>query len=443
MSVLLRAVATRMIVVGAVAVLAVGSADADDVSPSGGAELKLSAVGDDADVAVEVKRLLTKLQRQQAHDEAGTDPWAQTLKDLIELGPLAVPLLVTALVETPMEHRSMLRSIPFVLRGIGDARAVPALIQTLPKCNHHDGSDYGFRSKDPKLLAFMQKHDKDPSNDGDKRYFWGRPINEVRTALNALTGTEQGEIELVFVRGHDGTPRHRHLAEQAYHRVAKRWVLWWEDHWREFTDDETYASVELPEPMTVESAVFTFDRDVPLAGDHWNIGNLCEPYQTGGLRVFRDLDIGRFGGLHPRWKNPQDRTNVALIRKWAIAEGFDLMGRELTVDGRQFYVMELLAGEAWRVPASVAEQESFANAAEIIEQGDPVEDILMAGEDDYQNMDAYFIITRHGTPLILRQSGEVHNKKKSMTNENGKPGPRPMAYEHARGFNVRLLTSRQ
>ncbi|MCA9187700.1 MAG: hypothetical protein KDA99_18855, partial [Planctomycetales bacterium] len=142
------------------------------------------------DIDKQVSELLTKLELLQQTDQSGEDEWARTIRDLIKLGPDAVPSLSQALRDTPYENRRMLRSIPFVLRGIGDARAVPALIESLIKCYGQDGSDMGYNTADPELLAFMRNHDDDLTDLDPNGYNWGRPINEVRTALQVLTGKE-------------------------------------------------------------------------------------------------------------------------------------------------------------------------------------------------------------------------------------------------------------
>jgi len=86
-------------------------------------------------VDAEVGRLLKRLNQQQTNGQACTDPWAKTMRAMIELGPDAVPELIAALEQPPDEERYMLRSLPFILQGIGDPRAVPSLVQTLVKCN--------------------------------------------------------------------------------------------------------------------------------------------------------------------------------------------------------------------------------------------------------------------------------------------------------------------
>ena len=52
-------------------------------------------------------------------------PWASVIRELIEDGKPAVPKLTAELDRT--QRDKMLRDLAFVLRGIGDPRAAPAL----------------------------------------------------------------------------------------------------------------------------------------------------------------------------------------------------------------------------------------------------------------------------------------------------------------------------
>ena len=170
--------------------------------------------------------------------KAGSDEWASVLRDLIQLGPEATPELVSEMDATHDEL--MLRSLAFVMRGIGDKPRISALIRALPKTCVKPGSDMGYIAKDPELLAFMQKHGKEEM--GGTHYPFGRGINEFRSTLQKLTGVKHGEDEIasVVLRG---TPRQQMLQRGLYQRCAERWAKWWELHWKEYVGDERYARV--------------------------------------------------------------------------------------------------------------------------------------------------------------------------------------------------------
>ena len=134
----------------------------------------------------DVGKLLNRLEKLKFLSEE----WARTLRDLIQLGPSATPELIAELDTT--NDPIMLSCLGFVARGIGDKRIVPALIRAFPKAhNPKVTSDYGGLAKDPELLAFMLKHDNTRGKDESGGYSFGRPINELRTALQAAHRSEK------------------------------------------------------------------------------------------------------------------------------------------------------------------------------------------------------------------------------------------------------------
>jgi hypothetical protein len=397
------------------------------------------------DIEAEVARLLTKLKEQQDNRLAGQDVWARTIKELIELGPDATPVLSRTLIETPMEDRSMLRSIPFVLRGIGDRRAVPALVLTLLKCNASDGSDMGYNSNDPEILAFMRQHDKDLEDRDPDGYDWGRPINEVRTALNKLTGTEHGEMELCHIHGKSSTKRQAYLKQMLFRQCAERWAEWWEKNWRDHISSEAYSAVDLPE-FDADGTGFELNRDVALTVSSSISNMLLESvFSKDPRHVFYDLDTGRYGTVHSRWKGSVDRDNERIISKWAISEGFDLMGTEIEVDGKTVYVLRLLAGEAWELPSPVFRKFDRSTAADLIKQGRPVEELMVVHDPktekpDYGSAGAFLAVTEHGTPCFVRLGVEVQD----TTLQRGVPVAgdnelNPKGFRKGRRLGLKLL----
>ena len=85
-------------------------------------------------------------------------PKEYAIRELIRIGKPAVARLADELDRTESNHD--LRDFGFVLRGIGDPRAVPALIRAIPRLAQPVGSDCGYEIKnDPELLKFMQEND--------------------------------------------------------------------------------------------------------------------------------------------------------------------------------------------------------------------------------------------------------------------------------------------
>jgi len=323
---------------------------AKENSRDGSAENKQGPKTEPALQEPRVRNLLRRLTELVA----GQDEWAEVLRDLIQLGPKAVPELIAELDTT--DDELMLRCLGFVLRGIGDKRAIPALIRALPKTCVTARSDFGYIAKDPKLLAFMQKHDKDNERNGT-HYAFGRAVNEVRVTLQKLTGVKHGEDEIVHVFL-QGTPRQQFLQRSLYQCCAERWARWWETHWKEHVADERYARVNLA-PLAVvplagdSGAVSGFPRGPQAKVVDWHGNHVLESVRNPKAKyVFLDLDTGRQSGLPDHLRAPAgEPERLDDIRAWAAREGFDLMGTEYRAPGgsKQHYVLRGLGLNLWQI----------------------------------------------------------------------------------------------
>jgi RNA polymerase sigma factor (sigma-70 family) len=294
-----------------------------------------------------VGKLLGRLK--ELRPKAGNDEWANVLRDLVKLGPAAVPELIAALDAT--EDEFMLRCLGFVVRGIGDKRVVPALIRALPRTCAPPSSDYGFTAQDPELLAFMQKHGYD-KREGGTHYSFGRAINEFRVTLQKFTGSKHGEDEIVHVFL-EGTARQQFLQRALYQRCAERWAQWWEQRWKEHVSDERYARVNLAPLAEGPLAVSAFPQGprAAVTGRHSN--HLLESVRDPRAKtVFLDLDTGRASPLPKQLRVAQGQPErLDDILAWAAREGFDLMGTEYTPpgDSKPHYVLRGLGLSAWQI----------------------------------------------------------------------------------------------
>jgi hypothetical protein len=293
-----------------------------------------------------VGKLLDRLE--ELRPQFGEDEWAAVLRDLIKLGPSAVPELIEEMDATDNDY--MLRCLGFVARGIGDKPMLPALIRSFPKTCVAPGSDYGLIAHDPELLAFMQKHDHEGSNQGT-HYSFGRSATEFRVTLQRLTGVKQGEDEIVFIFL-EGTQRRQHLQRALYHRCAERWANWWQFNWKRYVADERYAKVNLPplgeEPNPVKA--FPQGQHVKLDGRH--SGQILESVRNPKAKhVFIDLDTGRECSLPGHLRSAAGQPErLDDILAWAAGEGFDLMGTEYTPPGGEpHYVLRGLGLALWRI----------------------------------------------------------------------------------------------
>lgn len=361
-----------------------------------------------------VTRLLNRL-RNDFKNGYGSDEWAAVIRELIQLGPEATPALSKAL--DAEDDRRMLRCYGFVMRGIGDKRAVPALIRNFPKAIIPSASDMGYRCNDPELLTFMQKHDNSDRDDRDG-YSFGRPINEFRTALQKLTGTKQNEDELVFV-SLSGTALQQKQKRILFERCAQKWAHWWNEHGHELVEDETYAKVTLSLPAE-EASSATVLPNLPLASGSGSSNCILESVRKSKGKCFKDLDTGREARLPDFLQSaPGQPPRLDDIRAWADKEGFDMMGDEYFVPGddQPHYVLRALGMTAWQLDAK-----KWKTLEDDLNKNVPLElqrwtnNLLNDFDDDQghytpESTACFAFRTREGTYGVIFVGVEVHNDK--------------------------------
>jgi hypothetical protein len=392
-----------------------------------------------------VNRLLDELDTRYRTD-AFRDPWARVLKEIVDIGPEAVPDLIAELDSTTSDI--MQRNLGFMLRAIGDKRAVPALIRAFPRTCRKPGSDMGCRADDKEILAFMQKHDLDDSN-RDNQYGYGRPVREIGGALQKLTGTKQNEEELYHVFLEGNLPQQ--LAQRKlFYRCAERWTAWWEENWKKHVEDEAYAKVDLPPGDDEPSVVFPHGPDYRLGSSA--SGHIAESDRADKTYcVFYDLDTGRMISTPKQFRDaPDDVARLDAIQDWAAAEGFDLMGTEFTPPGevKSRFVIRALGLNAWQV--ADARWESFEKEiqeSEPVKLGRPASGLLLNYDAKTKQFDAakpaiFLFATREGAFGILRVGVEVLDT--DMKDRIGKPvmgDPEldPVGFRKGRRYGYRLV----
>lgn len=391
--------------------------------------------------------LLQKLDVLQKDHKSGDLEWARTMRELIKLGPNAVPELIDMLDQTPSDDRMMLRSLPFILRGIGDKRAIPVLIRTIPKCFGNDGSDMGYRCDDPELFAFMLKHDNRAGNENDNNYNYGRPVNEVFGTLEQWTDRRNGHSELAHVGGSsDTSPRQTQLRRQLFIKHAQDWEQWWATAWKDYVDDPKWSRVGLPDYKSEKPIVFELDRSKPLSRASGAGNMILAPSDDPKYpRMFYDLDTGRWGGLPARWDNlslEQIDASLEQISMWAISEGFDLMGRQIEWEGKPTYVIAPLNLQAWELENKNVKDK--ATAKELIESGRPVTTWIAhldpkTNEYDHLQTGRFFYITNENTPGVLKLGVEVKDTKILPGPSRGDDDLNPKGYREGRRFSLSFL----
>ncbi|MCA9099088.1 MAG: HEAT repeat domain-containing protein, partial [Planctomycetaceae bacterium] len=267
-----------------------------------------------ADILISLKKLKNSVDDIRAS--------ISHIRELVSIGPEAVPLLVEELDET-MEDLMIVR-LAFMLRAIGDPRAVPGLIRVLPKTLFSYRTGIGLFIDDPELTRFMKRYDLQ-NKDRENYFAFGSPYLEVMGALQKLTGRDAGRLAMNWVRLSQ-SPRRADLQRELFRREAKVWETWWMEHGRELTTDEKYYDVDLDQhaeflpPRIDESTI------QPRLKSEFN-GMTLSPFndQTKFRTHFYDIDTGYSpAGPEPLPKN-EEEIDYQKLGEWAKENGVDLM----------------------------------------------------------------------------------------------------------------------
>jgi hypothetical protein len=391
-----------------------------------------------------VNRALTELE--QAHTAMRyQETWALKLKEIVEMGENAVPDLIAELDATDSEI--MLRSVGFMLRAIGDKRAVPALIRALPKTLIKPSSDMGLTATDQDLFAFMKKHDLD-EQDRSNHYSFGRPVREIGGALEKLTGAKHGEEQLYFIFLNGG-PHQLRMKRQLFRRITERWAEWWEDNWRSHVNDNKYARVRLPADDTPPAPLFPQGPSVKMISQ--GSGHIAEPDASPSAKyeVFVDLDTGRRTPLPKELQALQDDPHrLDKIQAWAAREGFDLMGTYYRSAGRQepYHVIRALGLTAWEIDTELyGSIDAAISKTEPLAIGSPASGLLMHYDPtrdayDPKSNAAFLFVTREGSYGALFIGVEVLDTNVKLgVPVSGDQALNPVGFYKGRRFSVKLV----
>jgi hypothetical protein len=418
----------------------VGLARGQVVTAAGAQQSPLSRVRPDSPV----NKLLDALEEEAVLNRF-KDPWAWRLKGLVDQGPEAVPDLIAELDAT--DNDMMLRSLGFVLRAIGDKRAVPALIRTLPKTLKKPGSDMGCGAEDAELLAFLQKHDLN-KDDRDGMYGFGRPVREIGGALDKLTGVNQRQEEIyhVFL---GGSPRQQQLQQKLFRDCAQRWATWWEANWKDHVSDEKYAVVNLPRNDDPPTTVFPHGPGVRITGR--SSGHTAEADTDPNPRyeVFLDLDTGRMLGMPKQLRDLKDDPHrLDKIQAWAAREGYDLMGTQYQPAGsdKTFYAIRNLGMTAWEIDARRWETiEGELKQAEPPKLDKPAGGLLLRYDDEAGEYNpiataVFLFVTREGAAGVLFVGVEVLDTNVKVGERvMGDQALNPVGFVKGRRFSIKIV----
>ena len=343
--------------------------------------------------------------RKLNHTVDETEVWCTLMRELVAIGPPAVPALCAELDAT--NEQRMMRRLGFALRAIGDPRAVPALIRAIPKTLQPPMSDYGLLVGDADLTKFMQQHDN--ADDDRGQYFnFGRPVREVFSALKRLTKQKLGDGEISGVHL-SVDPNSEKAQRRLYHAQAERWQAWWEAHWREFTSDEAYSHVGLPvEPPLGPQPITALGAQPKL--DEGTSGIVLSPPGESG-RKFLDLDTG----LDPNWPDsiPKDQqsTTQGELALWAAQQGVDLMCVTYRAGDQSIYTLRSFNMRLQEISLRDAKNIGTFLQRGTLPVGEPAGELLLHRDkqtDRYVAGNAAFLyVTREGGLGLIELTDQV------------------------------------
>jgi beta-lactamase regulating signal transducer with metallopeptidase domain len=366
-------------------------------------------------------------------DENGY-PAEYAIRELIRIGKPAVPKLIDELDKTDDNH--FLRAAGFVLRGIGDPRAVPALIRAIPRLAQFAGSDCGYTIKNyPELFKFMQDHDNRKvmavyvegaaELTGEETMFsYGRPVNEIMPALQSITGQRLGWIDLVFSQLDKSAEQNR-LKRLEFQKLADRWAQWWEKNWQKLVKDESEAQIAAtrrvlaktsedlaglaPQPMTE----IPWGKDIGLCGaDSFpSISSFDDPRALYRRMACIDLDTNRILMPPPELVKSSSRGKPSpQLLAWAEREGVELIGIRFQPPGseKSYFGFQPVGMKVWRI-----ENSRYDNLAKELQTSkkfdlpEPWEGLIASvnektGQIDEHQPASFLFITRKGICGALR-----------------------------------------
>lgn len=181
--------------------------------------------------------------------------WAGAVRELKQIGAPAVPRICAELLGNDRPYTQSVLILN--LRMIGDRRAIPTLIKRLEMDVPLGTSDFGgLKTGDSELDKFMSRYNDYTSN--RIGFDLGRPITELRKALEALTGHSEGTDYLLF-KGRLVTDKTL-AAESAdlvkrQREAGRRWRAWWEANKLNLMNADQIAQAESWARPAVEDTV--------------------------------------------------------------------------------------------------------------------------------------------------------------------------------------------
>jgi hypothetical protein len=262
-------------------------------------------------------------------------------------------------------------------------------------------------------------------------------------ALHKLTGKDFADAELFNMHLSDD-PRRQVLQRRIYARQAQRWQTWWDQNWRNFTDDASYQKVGLNlanEPLP--PAPQSLGKKARVSGEI--NGAVISPASERGQYAwhFYDLDTG----FRPNWPThiPQDESarDSRQLADWASENGVDLMCvTHRSPDGTETYVLRALGMKVREIDARELRNLDKLIAAGTLPEGRPVGELLMHYDAQSQQYvpdanAAFLFITREGSMGVIETTDRV-TRTADLTGRPSGPPPGVGFYKGVR-FNLKAI----
>ncbi len=382
--------------------------------------------------------LLEFRKRNHTLDECET--WCMLMRELVKIGGDAIPQLSAELDQTT--ESGMLRRLPFALRAIGDARAVPALIRAIPKTIGRIG-DFGLIVHDKELLEFMQAHDLDKGNAG-AHFGVGSPVHELFGALHKLTNKDLNDSEF-FSISLSQDPRRQILQRRIIGQHAKRWQEWWQANWQSLTTDAAFQNVDLKifeEP--IPPAAETLGKTAKLVGI-WR-GAVLSPAIQGGEHAWHFYDLD--SGYRPVWPAdvPKDESSQDSKRlaDWAQEKGVDLMCvTHRSPDGKETFVLQAIGMKVREISARELRDIDRLITTGTLPEGRPVGELLMHFDPESQQLipdanGAFIFVTREGNMGLIEVTDRI-TRTANMTGLASGSSPGGVGFHRGVQFNLKEI----
>jgi beta-lactamase regulating signal transducer with metallopeptidase domain/protocatechuate 3,4-dioxygenase beta subunit len=355
------------------------------------------------------------------------DDWATAIHELVTIGKPAVPRLIEELDRTDSDKT--LRAMGFVLRSIGDPRAVPSLIRAIPRLIQR-GGDYGLTVKDdPALLTFMWMNDcshvendkKELRMNGLVLFSYERPIREIMSALQKLTGQSLGwrELDSAAMKA-DGIIQLRRQ-RTLFLDHARKWVDWWSHNWKPYVSEEADAQLDRTKhsiEQFAERVAYMPQPSLPTEIPTGPFVELGEGMLYQQFEPYLNLDVGRAIPRPEELLNnsPKDHPSPELLA-WARQKGVDLLRIEIKRpgDSKTYYGYQPVGMKVWKI-----DNERLQNLEKELQQNKtlalpplwegPISSVDQQEGDIAEEKAATFLfITREGTCGTMRvRSGLLH-----------------------------------